>query len=121
MKRVPYDIYWSPEGRVIARVTAASEFSAKRKAPQPYRRHLGELYAVPVTNAYVGKVTLAGGYANFLLGGVRQVESSPFANRIDAVNWVEQCMEINSGRNGCENDTYKTSIIEVYDPNPLIV
>jgi hypothetical protein len=43
-----YDVYWSPEGRIIARVTAKNERAAIRKAPKPYREYLGELYAVKV-------------------------------------------------------------------------
>lgn len=39
-------LYWSPEGRPIATVTARTERAAIRKAPQPYRRDLGEIYAV---------------------------------------------------------------------------
>lgn len=42
----PYNVYWSPEGRRIATVNAISEFEARRKAPQPYRKYLGEIYAV---------------------------------------------------------------------------
>ena len=41
-----WKIYWSPEGRCIATVEAATAKAAIRKAPQPYRRYLGELYAV---------------------------------------------------------------------------
>ena len=41
-----FDVYWSPEGRVIATVDAVSSRAAIRKAPHPYRRFLGELYAV---------------------------------------------------------------------------
>jgi hypothetical protein len=43
-----YDVYWSPEGRIIARVVARNAREAIRKAPMPYRKYLGELYAVPV-------------------------------------------------------------------------
>lgn len=43
-----FDIYWSPEGRRIATVDAETHGKAIRKAPQPYRRYLGEMYAVEV-------------------------------------------------------------------------
>lgn len=43
-----WDVYWSPEGRRIATVAARTARSAIRKAPKPYRRFLGELYAVQV-------------------------------------------------------------------------
>lgn len=43
-----YDLYWGPEGRCIATVQAKDPRAAIRKAPQPYRKYLGELYAQPV-------------------------------------------------------------------------
>jgi len=42
-------IFWSPEGRRIAVVVAESSTAAKRKAPQPYRKYLGEIYAELLT------------------------------------------------------------------------
>jgi len=44
-KMYRYDVVWSPEGRVIATVTAQNPRSAIRKAPLPYRKYLGELHA----------------------------------------------------------------------------
>ena len=44
MKR--WILFWSPEGRKIAVVTALTERAAIRKAPLPYRLFLGEIYAV---------------------------------------------------------------------------
>jgi hypothetical protein len=41
-----WTVYWAPEGRAIAKVTARTEHEAIRKAPLPYRRKLGELYAL---------------------------------------------------------------------------
>jgi hypothetical protein len=41
-----FSVYWSPEGRVIAIVQAKTARAAIRKAPMPYRKYLGELYAV---------------------------------------------------------------------------
>ena len=43
-----YNVYWAPEGRIIATVSARSMSAAKRMAPQPYRKYLGELYCIPV-------------------------------------------------------------------------
>lgn len=43
-----YRLVWSPEGREIARVEAISKRAAIRKAPQPYRCYLGEIYAEEV-------------------------------------------------------------------------
>ena len=42
----PYQLVWSPEGRVIATVYARTMRAAIRKAPMPYRRYLGEIYAI---------------------------------------------------------------------------
>jgi hypothetical protein len=44
-----YDLFWSPEGKRIATVQARNARAAKRKAPMPYRRYLGEIYAVSET------------------------------------------------------------------------
>lgn len=41
-----WDVYWSPEGRKIATVEAITARAAMRKAPYPYRKYLGEMYAV---------------------------------------------------------------------------
>lgn len=41
-----FDIYWSPEGRCIATVTAKDAVTAKRMTPKPYRKHMGEVYVV---------------------------------------------------------------------------
>ncbi len=40
-----FRLVWSPEGKTIATVQASCERAAKRKAPQPYRKFLGEIYA----------------------------------------------------------------------------
>jgi len=47
-RNTTWNVYWAPEGRVIATVVAKDARSAIRKAPQPYRKYLGEMYAVPV-------------------------------------------------------------------------
>jgi hypothetical protein len=49
-----FDLYWGPEGRKINTVYAQTMRAAIRKAPKPYRRYLGEIYAVE-TNPQVGK------------------------------------------------------------------
>lgn len=43
-----YDLFWAPEGRRFATVTAKTEKSAIRKAPAPYRKFPGEIYAKEV-------------------------------------------------------------------------
>ena len=45
-----YALYWAPEGRRIAMVVARTMRAAIRKAPYPYRRYLGEIYAVEVVH-----------------------------------------------------------------------
>ena len=40
-----FDLYWSPEGKCIATVEAVDMHKAKRLAPKPYRKYLGEIYA----------------------------------------------------------------------------
>lgn len=48
-KKKTWDLYWSPEGRKIAVVEATTERSAIHKAPLPYRKYIGEIYAEQVT------------------------------------------------------------------------
>lgn len=40
-----YRLYWSPTGQAIAIVQARTPRAAIRKAPLPYRRYLGEIWA----------------------------------------------------------------------------
>lgn len=48
--KLTYIVYWAPEGRPIATVQATTAKKAIRMAPQPYRKFLGELYAVVQTS-----------------------------------------------------------------------
>ena len=41
-----FKLYWAPEGRCIGVVQAKTPIDAIRKAPMPYRRYLGEIYAI---------------------------------------------------------------------------
>lgn len=41
-----WQLYWSPTGQHIGTVQARTRRAAIRKAPYPYRRYLGEIYAV---------------------------------------------------------------------------
>lgn len=44
-----YTLHWAPDGSTcIATVTAKTPSAAVRKAPLPYRRFLGEIYAKEV-------------------------------------------------------------------------
>lgn len=43
-----WNLFWSPEGKQIATVKARTARAAVRKAPAPYRRYLGEVYATEV-------------------------------------------------------------------------
>jgi hypothetical protein len=45
-----FDLYWSLTHRHIDRVKAKTASEAKRKAPQPYRKYLGEIYVVEMTD-----------------------------------------------------------------------
>lgn len=38
-------LFWSPEGREIARVTAPTARDAVKRAPKPYSKYKGEIYA----------------------------------------------------------------------------
>ena len=39
-----YKLFWAPEGRCIATVRALTMTHARRMAPMPYRRFLGEIW-----------------------------------------------------------------------------
>lgn len=41
-----FKLFWSPEGKHIGTVEAKDASAAKRLAPKPYRKYLGEIYAV---------------------------------------------------------------------------
>lgn len=56
-----WDLYWSPSGKKIATVTAANYAAAVRKAPKPYSKYKGEIYAVQVANNPAGYVVQPGG------------------------------------------------------------
>lgn len=40
-----YQLVWSPTGQIIATVQAKTMKAAKRKAPKPYSKYKGEIYA----------------------------------------------------------------------------
>lgn len=43
-----FKLFWSPTGQCIATVRAKTVRAAIRKAPAPYRKYLGEIYAEEV-------------------------------------------------------------------------
>jgi len=53
-----FDLTWAPEGKPIGTVFAKDASAAKRLAPLPYRKHLGEISAVPVPTFQQGLETL---------------------------------------------------------------
>lgn len=45
-----YDIVWSPEGRTVRVVDAVSNMHAKKQTPLPYKKFMGEVYAIEHTH-----------------------------------------------------------------------
>lgn len=43
-----WQVFWSPTGAPITIVRARTARAAIRKAPMPYRKYLGEIYATPL-------------------------------------------------------------------------
>lgn len=43
-----FELYWSPEGKKIATVSAKNHRAAICKAPAPYKKYKGEIYVVKV-------------------------------------------------------------------------
>lgn len=55
-----YDLYWSPTGQKIASgVKASTARAAIRKAPRPYSKYKGEIYATDLGRANPGKMKRA--------------------------------------------------------------
>jgi hypothetical protein len=50
MKRTmkTFELFWGPTGRAFALVSATTVLAAKRKAPRPWGRYQGEIYAKEV-------------------------------------------------------------------------
>lgn len=53
-----FDLFWSPIGGRIATVEAKNAKAAKRKAPKPYRKYLGEIYAQPTEHKFRGSLVM---------------------------------------------------------------
>lgn len=82
-----YRLVWSPEGKTIATVQARTAKAAKRKAPQPYRRYLGEIYTelIEPIRSYIVVYTAS---------GVGRTQSSRWGLRIDAENYAATITEL---------------------------
>lgn len=109
-----FDLYWSPEGRKIATVDASNRRNAIRRAPKPYNKFLGELYA---TNAYRAEISLWSD--GFLLGGTKKHISSAFILKKDAESFAAQSVEVNRNRPGYEKADITSDVVACYDPNPI--
>lgn len=40
-----WNLFWAPTGQCIGTVEATTASAARRKAPAPWRKYLGEIYA----------------------------------------------------------------------------
>lgn len=109
-----FDLYWSPEGRKIATVDAQNRSAAIRKAPKPYKKYLGEIYA---TNSWRAEISLWSD--GWLLGGTKRHVSSGFISKSDAESFAVQSVEVNRKRNGYENADITYDVVACYDSNPI--
>lgn len=114
-----YNVYWSPEGRVIATVQAKDQRAAIRKAPKPYRKYLGELYAVDATEPNAWKATIVLESEGFLLGGTRVHESSAFFEYDSAKAFADQSVQVNIDRPGYADAKITVQITPIYSKNPI--
>lgn len=112
-------LVWSPEGRTIAAgIPAKTQRVAKRKAPMPYRKYLGEIYAeLENPNAYEAVITLRS--PGFLLGGTREHVSSAFELEEHAAAFGQQSAEVNKNRPGYADADISYRIVPVYSKNPI--
>jgi hypothetical protein len=79
-----YRLTWAPEGKTIAIVEAKDAASARKMAPQPYRKYLGEVAVTLV--GFRGAIWARDG--ELLLGGTKAVCSSWFLTREEAEDWI---------------------------------
>lgn len=79
-----YRLTWAPEGKTIAIVEAKDAKTARKMAPQPYRKYLGEVAVTLV--GFRGAIWAKPGM--LLLGGVPSVASSWFTTRQEAEDWL---------------------------------
>ena len=68
-----YNLYWSPTGQKIATVQAKTSKAAKRKAPAPYRKYLGEIYTELVAGNPGGLLSSASGWIKAKAVRIRKV------------------------------------------------
>ena len=85
-----YRLIWSPEGRTIATVLATSEKAARRQAPAPYRKYLGEI-AVEECKAWRAVVHAKPG--DILRGATKCVVSSWFDSENEMKNWADAMID----------------------------
>lgn len=55
--KMKWALTWAPEGKKIAIVEATTAAEARRKAPMPYKKYLGEIGVDPVWHCPCGEVT----------------------------------------------------------------
>jgi hypothetical protein len=79
-----YRLTWAPEGKTIAIVEAKDAKSARKMAPQPYRKYLGEVGVTLV--GFRGAIWAKPGM--LLIGAVKSVASSWFDTRKEAEDWL---------------------------------
>lgn len=79
-----YRLTWAPEGKTIAIVEADDVAAARRMAPMPYRRYLGEVGVTRV--GFRGAIWAKPG--KLLLGGVVSAASVWFDTRQEAEDWL---------------------------------
>lgn len=89
-----YKLTWSPEGRNLGTVQATSARQAKRLAPLPYRKYLGEI-SVEVLNPSSYIAVISAEYGSLLLGGVSRIVSSRFETDQMARDYISACLDAN--------------------------
>lgn len=79
-----YRLTWAPEGKTIAIVEADDVAAARKMAPLPYRKYLGEVSVTRV--GYRGAIWAKPG--KLLLGGVKSTCSTWFDTKQEAEDWL---------------------------------
>jgi hypothetical protein len=79
-----FKLTWAPEGKTIAIVEAETAKAARKMAPLPYSRYLGEVGVCKV--GFRGAIWAKQG--KLLLGGVKSTCSTWFDTKQEAEDWL---------------------------------
>ena len=87
-----FKLVWAPEGKTLAIVDVKDEKAARKMAPLPYAKFVGEISVDKV--GYRGAIWAQAG--KLLPGGVKSVCSTWFDTRSEAEDWLHAMQKENA-------------------------